>query len=614
LNGHLASEVDVRKVFVSYARVDRAQVDTLVEHLGFLGCQTWIDSSLQGGQQWWDEILTKIADCDVFLPVISRDALNSTACQREFDWAEALRKPVLPVAVERPSKALPSRLSMLQVIDYFDPAQRERNALSLAGALAALPAAPAPPQPMPTPPPAPLSYLTNLIELVSGRKHLDHEQQRQLLVQLESALRSVDPDERQGGLDILERFSSQENLYADVDRRLTWLKANTPSPSSSQPAAQPARQTRRRDTPSGSAQPPPTGSISTPTPKRRKAKLWLIAALAVVVVGGVAAYVMWPHPGPSRTQTTPAAGQTTQPAGGQTTPVAGQTAQPGAGQTAQPGAGQTAQPGAGQTQASRAGQTVLPFTAPIGVAGVAVDTTGNVFVAESGGSVLELPTGATASVSLPFTGVGQPKGIAVDSAGAVYITDWSLNTVWKLAANASSPAMVPFNGLKCGEHDSKLGNPSGIAVNTAGTVYVTDGACQGRVLTLAADSSTPTVLPFTGLVNFNGGVALDTSGAVYITDNYNNRVLKLAAGSNRPTPLPFTGLNNPQGVAVDSSGNLYVADSGNNRVLKLSAGSTAPTALPFTGLSSPQGVAVDSSGNVYVTDLGNSRVLKLAAG
>jgi sugar lactone lactonase YvrE len=612
--------VDVRKVFVSYARVNRAQVDTLVEHLGFLGCQTWIDSSLQGGQQWWDQILSKIADCDVFLPVISRDALNSTACQRESDWAEALRKPALPVAVERPSKALPSRLSMLQVIEYFDPAQRERNALSLAGALAALPSAPSLPQPMPAPPPAPLSYLTDLVELVSGRKHLDHEQQRQLLVQLESALRSVDPDERQGGLDILERFSSQENLYADVDRRLTWLKANTPSPSSSQSASQPAGETRRRgtpitppvrrSTPTGSALPPTPGSVSTSTPKRRKAKLGLIAALVVVVAGGIAAYVMWPRPGTSHTQTTqPAAGQTTQPAAGQTTqPAAGQTTQPAAGQTAQPA------PPAGQTPASRAGQTVLPFTAPLGVAGVAVDTTGNVFVAESGGSVLELPAGATASVSLPFTGVGQPKGIAVDSAGAVYVTDWTLNTVWKLAANASSPAMVPFNGLKCGEHDSKLGTPSGIAVNNAGTVYVTDGACQGRVLTLATDSSTPTVLPFTGLVNFNGGVAVDSSGAVYITDNYNNRVLKLAAGSNRSIPLPFTGLNNPQSVAVDSSGNLYVADTGNNRVLKLSAGSSTPTALPFKGLSSPQGVAVDTYGNLYVTDLGNSRVLKLTAG
>lgn len=104
----------MRKVFISYARVNRAQVEKLVEHLGYLDCQTWIDSSLQGGQQWWEQILRKIAESDVFFPVISRDALNSTACQREFDWAEALRKPVLPVAVEPLSKALSPRLARLR--------------------------------------------------------------------------------------------------------------------------------------------------------------------------------------------------------------------------------------------------------------------------------------------------------------------------------------------------------------------------------------------------------------------------------------------------------------------------------------------------------------------
>lgn len=160
------------------------------------------------------------------------------ACQREFEWAEALRKPVLPVAVEPLSRALSPRLAQLHVIDYFDPAQRDRNALSLAGALAALPAAPPLPQPMPA---APLSYLTSLADLVSGAKPLGHEQQRQVLVQLESALRSVDAAERQGGLDILERFSSRENLYADVDRRLDWLKANTPSTSPDNRQVRPRR-------------------------------------------------------------------------------------------------------------------------------------------------------------------------------------------------------------------------------------------------------------------------------------------------------------------------------------------------------------------------------------
>ena len=94
----------MRKVFISYVRVNRAQVEKLVEHLGYLDCQTWIDSSLQGGQQWWEQILRKIAESDVFFPVISRDALNSTACQREF----------------RRSKEMPMVVTMM----YFHAASR----------------------------------------------------------------------------------------------------------------------------------------------------------------------------------------------------------------------------------------------------------------------------------------------------------------------------------------------------------------------------------------------------------------------------------------------------------------------------------------------------------
>ena len=86
---------------------------------------------------------------------------------------------------------------------------------------------------------------------------------------------------------------------------------------------------------------------------------------------------------------------------------------------------------------------------------------------------------------------------------------------------------------------------------------------NNRVLKLAAGSATQSVLPFTGLDD-PGGVAVDTAGNLYVTDSHNNRVLKLAAGSATPTVLPFTGLNSPSGVAVDTAGNLYVADMTTN--------------------------------------------------
>jgi TIR domain len=214
----------VRKVFISYARQNKPDVEQLAEHLRVLGCEIWHDSSLHGGQDWWNEILRQIATCDTFIAIISREALNSTACRREFDWAHSLEKPVLPVAVEPPPKALPRRFSERQIVDYSDPAARDRAALLLAGGLATLSAAPPLPDPLPEPPAAPLSYLTDLIDLVAERKPLDHDQQRHILNHLEPALHSIDPEERRGGRDILETLSSRDDLYADVYRTINRLQ------------------------------------------------------------------------------------------------------------------------------------------------------------------------------------------------------------------------------------------------------------------------------------------------------------------------------------------------------------------------------------------------------
>ena len=122
----------------------------------------------------------------------------------------------------------------------------------------------------------------------------------------------------------------------------------------------------------------------------------------------------------------------------------------------------------------------------------------------------------------------------------------------------------------------------------------------------------PSLLPFTGF-NHPGGVAVDTAGDVYVVDGDNFRVVELAAGSNAQTVLPLTGLKNPQGVAVDTIGNVYVVDGNDKRVVELAAGSNTQTAMPFTGLNLPFGVAVDTAGAVYISDQDTKRVVKLAA-
>jgi serine/threonine protein kinase, bacterial len=207
---------------------------------------------------------------------------------------------------------------------------------------------------------------------------------------------------------------------------------------------------------------------------------------------------------------------------------------------------------------------------------------------------------------LPFNGLNfrlSPGGVAVDSSGAAYVTNQGMyGRVVKLAPDSSTPTVLPFTGLY---------QPQGVAVDSSGTVYVTD--FNHRVVMLPAGSNNQTQLPFAGL-SYPEGVAVDSSGTVYVADRGNNRVVKLAAGSNAPIDLPFNGLKNPDGVAVDGAGNVFVADTDNNRVVKLQAGTNDQVVLPFPGLTVPWGVAVDAAGNVYVSEHDSNQVLKLPAG
>jgi serine/threonine-protein kinase len=80
-------------------------------------------------------------------------------------------------------------------------------------------------------------------------------------------------------------------------------------------------------------------------------------------------------------------------------------------------------------------QTVLPFTPP----SLPVDTGGNLYVSDAGTKrVLKLPAGASSPAVLPFSGLKDPNGVAVDTAGNIYIADYGNNRVLKLAAGASA--------------------------------------------------------------------------------------------------------------------------------------------------------------------------------
>lgn len=235
------------------------------------------------------------------------------------------------------------------------------------------------------------------------------------------------------------------------------------------------------------------------------------------------------------------------------------------------------------------------------LSGVTVDAAGDIFVVDSGNKkVFKLAANSNAPTEVPIRGLTKPKSVAVDSAGSLYVTDWSTpgtGQVWKLSPGATSPVELPFGPIL----------PSGLAVDGGGNVYV---SARDQVLRLAVDAAAPTVLPFGG--GLFESVALDGAGNVYGLQM--GRVLKLAPGASSPTQLPFSQLGRAQGIAIDAKSTVYVIDNSDNlgKLLKLPVGATTSTTPTVPENQSFGGVAVDAAGNVYLTE--NNRLLKVGAG
>ena len=102
--------------------------------------------------------------------------------------------------------------------------------------------------------------------------------------------------------------------------------------------------------------------------------------------------------------------------------------------------------------------------------------------------------------------------------------------------------MLPFNGI-----DFRL-SPGGVALDKAGDVFVTSEGMYGRVVELPAGSSTPMVLPFSGLYQPQG---LAVEAPARLRRRFQQPGGQVGGRVERQTVLPFTGLNYPEGVAVD---------------------------------------------------------------
>ena len=263
----------------------------------------------------------------------------------------------------------------------------------------------------------------------------------------------------------------------------------------------------------------------------------------------------------------------------------------------------------------------------VSVAGVITTVAGNGIPGFSG-------DGSTATKAQ----LNYPTGVAVTSSGGIYIADSLNNRIRKVTAGligtVAGSGIPGFSGDGGVSTQAQLNRPSGVAVDAAGNVYIGDyGNDRIRKVSVLGVISTTAGNGTQGFSGDGGpaaaaqldspsGVAVDAADNLYISDSGNNRIRKVsagmistAAGNGGDGPcgdgLPATAAQlNPSGVAVDSPGNLVIADYGNNRIRMVTAGSASDLFFPQVAVGGGYSTlftvtnagAVAASGNLTLTD------------
>lgn len=281
--------------------------------------------------------------------------------------------------------------------------------------------------------------------------------------------------------------------------------------------------------------------------------------------------------------------------------------------------------------------TAASLAAP---AQIAYDTAGNLYIADLNDNVIRkvdlagIITTVAGTGEQGFSGDGgpatgaqldSPAGVAVDASGNIYIADTHNHRIRKVSGGTittiAGTGTAGFSGDSGPAASALLSNPTALAVDSSGNLYVADTDNHRiRKLTITPTTVTITTVAGNGEQGFSGdgsaataaaidspnGVAVDAAGAIYIGDTHNQRVrmvnisgiISTLAGNGNKTFGGDNGsgtsasLARPRGLSVDAQGNIYVADSDNNRI-RLIANTNTGSSIKTVAGNGSQGFAGD---------------------
>ncbi|MGA2593607.1 MAG: hypothetical protein ABSH32_27135 [Bryobacteraceae bacterium] len=265
---------------------------------------------------------------------------------------------------------------------------------------------------------------------------------------------------------------------------------------------------------------------------------------------------------------------------------------------------------------------------------LAVDSSGNLYISDTGNQRIRKVSGGSINTvagngtqgysgdkgSATSAEVDEPSGLAFDSNGNLYIGDTGnfvvreveSGNIFTIAGTNSTQGFQGNTALGDGgaATSGELDNPSGMAVDSGGNIYIADPGSD--LVRIVCNNQTPAPCKTLTAGDINTFAGVNSYGAGYSGDG---------------GPSTAAQLNNPIGLALDAQGNLYIADTGNNLIRKVTAATGIITTVAGNGgagysgdgglaisaeLNTPKSVAVDANGYIYIADSINSVIRAVA--